>query len=307
MDEIRRAQRLTMTMSPIKSYPAAHRTIRQIVRGEYLNVNQQAMKGLRRQRMFLVATDLSDEAAYALEWTIGTVLKDGDTLLAIYAVDVDVGTGAAGGASNNESHAIGIGEGAKIMTDTAKDLRNLNAIESLTVPGAPRNAMQSVMGKVKDDSPARSRTPMRQDLSHMKRPERERWLATEQITERCISLLRKTRLQVRVVIEVFHCRSPRHMLTEVVSFLTLPAAPFSPPHLLHVTSNSTKSHTLPLSRSTTLTLPSSSSALAAVPRSKACSWAHSATISSPSRRCPSWSRARSCAPANSKTRSAAPA
>src|SRR5690606_26903458 len=32
---------------------------------------------------------LSSEAAYALEWTIGTVLRDGDTLLAISAMEED--------------------------------------------------------------------------------------------------------------------------------------------------------------------------------------------------------------------------
>ncbi len=42
-----------------------------------------------------MSTDLSDEAAYALEWTIGTVLRDGDTLLAVYAVDEGIGVAAS--------------------------------------------------------------------------------------------------------------------------------------------------------------------------------------------------------------------
>ena len=34
-------------------------------------------------------TDLSGEAQHALEWTIWTVLGDGDTPMAIYAIDQD--------------------------------------------------------------------------------------------------------------------------------------------------------------------------------------------------------------------------
>ena len=216
MDEIRRAQRLKLNISQIKSVSAAHRTIRQIVRGEYPLVHAEGKAGLRRQRVFLVATDLSDEAAYALEWTIGTVLKDGDTLLAVYAVDNDTGTGAG---PTEESSGIEIGEGAKAMKETAYDLRTLNNTETLPVSGAMKGALQTSTSRLKAESPAggRSRTPQRSDLSHMKKAERERWLATEAITDRCIALLRKTRLQVRIVIEVFNCRSPKHMLIEVVS------------------------------------------------------------------------------------------
>ena len=36
---------------------------------------------------YLVATDLSGEAQHALEWRIGMVLRNGDTLMAIYAID----------------------------------------------------------------------------------------------------------------------------------------------------------------------------------------------------------------------------
>jgi hypothetical protein len=219
MDEIRRAQRLTMNISQVKSVSAAHRTIRQITRGEYPLVHAEGKAGLRRQRVFLVATDLSDEAAYALEWTIGTVLKDGDTLLAVYAVDEEAKAEAG---TTGESSGIEIGEGAKAMKETAYDLRTLNSSESTTVSGAMKGALQA--SRLKAESPAggRSRTPQRPDLGHMKKAERERWLATEAITDRCIALLRKTRLQVRIVIEVFNCKSPKHMLIEVVSL-----APFS--------------------------------------------------------------------------------
>ncbi len=59
------------------------------------------------------------------------------------------------------------------------------------------------------------------DTRNMPRAERERMRATEDITHRCVKLLRKTRLQVRVVVEVIHCKSPKHLITEVVSLLFL--------------------------------------------------------------------------------------
>ena len=41
-------------------------------------------------RKYLVATHLSGEAQHALEWTIGMVLTDGDTLMGIYAINQEM-------------------------------------------------------------------------------------------------------------------------------------------------------------------------------------------------------------------------
>ncbi|KAG6379335.1 hypothetical protein JVT61DRAFT_11795 [Boletus reticuloceps] len=41
----------------------------------------------RRKRRYLVASDLSDESRYAVEWGIGTVLRDGDELLIVTVVE----------------------------------------------------------------------------------------------------------------------------------------------------------------------------------------------------------------------------
>jgi hypothetical protein len=198
------AQRMTMTLSPIHSTPSAHRCIRQILRGDYRKYQQEAEKGLRRQRMYLVATDLSEEAAYALEWTVGTVLRDGDTLLAVYAVDEEVGTGG-------EVNSIAIGEGANVMKDAAAIVRTLSNQDSL---GVPDTGLDN--GSV--DSSKRDATP---DVRKMNKSEKERYHAAEEITDRCVKLLRKTKLQVRVVVEVFHCKSPKHMITEVVSLRSI--------------------------------------------------------------------------------------
>lgn len=150
--------------------------------------------------MYLVATDLSSEAEYALEWTIGTVLRDGDTLLAVYAVDEEGGT--SGG-----SEGVEIGHGVDVVKDTASIVRSLTA-ENVSQDPIPRD----------------SNTPRVAygEREGMNKSERERFRAAEDISQRCVRLLRKTRLQVRVVVEVFHCKSPRHMITEVVSIPLTP-------------------------------------------------------------------------------------
>ena len=199
MDDLRRAQKLSLTISPIHSTPSAHRVIRQVIRGDYSHFQREAEEGRRRQRVYLVATDLSSEAEYALEWTIGTVLRDGDTLLAVYAVDEEGGTGGS-------SEGVEIGHGADVVKDTASIVGSL-AAESVSQGPVPR-----------DSSTARVAYGEREGMS---KSERERFRAAEDISQRCVRLLRKTRLQVRVVVEVFHCKSPRHMITEVVSDICL--------------------------------------------------------------------------------------
>ena len=199
--ELRAAQKLSMTMSNVHSTPSAHRVIRQIVRGDYAHFQREAEEGRKRQRMYLVATDISPEAEYALEWTIGTVLRDGDTLFAVYAVDEEnAATGGEGG--------VEIGRGADMVKDTASIIRGLQA----TVVPSPGPSPLARAGQIAD---ARSRSPAVYGSA-----EKERRRALEDISTRIVRLLRKTRLQVRVVVEVFHCKSPRHMITEVIDFLS---------------------------------------------------------------------------------------
>ncbi|KAF2860683.1 adenine nucleotide alpha hydrolases-like protein, partial [Piedraia hortae CBS 480.64] len=194
--ELREAQKLTLTMSAIHNTPAAHRVIRQIIRGDYVRLQQEAAAGKRRQRMYLVATDLSPESEYALEWTIGTVLRDGDTLFAVYASDLE---SLAGGADEG---GVEIGHGAEMVKDTAQIV---NALPNANVPQSPGPSNLAPRSLSRGQfSPAVS----------------ERYRAIEDISQRCIHLLRKTRLQVRIVVEVFHCKSPRHMMTELIDYLS---------------------------------------------------------------------------------------
>jgi nucleotide-binding universal stress UspA family protein len=199
-NELIAAQKLSLTMSQIHSTPSAHRVIRQIIRGDFEYFQKQAETGHQRQRMYLVATDISPEAEYALEWTIGTVLRDGDTLFAVYAADEEsVGAGEVG---------LQVGHGA----DSVRDIADVVKFLQLS-PQAPASPGPSPLAKENAE---------KADASHNIPPsaENERRRALEEISSRCIRLLRKTRLQVRVVVEVFHCKSPRHMITEVIDFLT---------------------------------------------------------------------------------------
>ena len=90
--DLKKAQNLSINMSTIDN-SVPNRVIRTIVRGDFALVQEEADQGRLRQRKYLVATDLSEESVYALEWTIGTILRDGDTLYAVYAVDEETGTG----------------------------------------------------------------------------------------------------------------------------------------------------------------------------------------------------------------------
>ncbi|PUU75873.1 hypothetical protein B9Z19DRAFT_920566, partial [Tuber borchii] len=83
------AQQIDMILSPITSTPETRRAIRTIWHGEYESIVKGAEEGNERVRKYLVATDLSGEAQQAREWTIGTVLRNRDTLVAIYAIDQD--------------------------------------------------------------------------------------------------------------------------------------------------------------------------------------------------------------------------
>jgi nucleotide-binding universal stress UspA family protein len=204
ISDIRRAQKLAILVTPVTSTPETQRSVRTIYRGDFTQMQKEAEEDQRRVRKYLVATDLSEEAAHALEWTIGTVLRDGDTLLAIYCVDED--TGIIPESGSGTADALSIDKQAESIAAAAKSLpSHLTAISShLPSPlgsGTPRSGV--------------SASPMTRDRSHA---EQERYRAVEDITDRVSKLLRKTKLQVRVVIEVIHCKSPKHLICEVIDY-----------------------------------------------------------------------------------------
>lgn len=201
---------MSINISPIdNSIP--HRVIKTIIRGEFSGMQQEAEEGSRRLRTYLVATDLSDEAAYALEWTIGTVLRDGDTLLAVYAVDEESGTGKGG--DSDSVHGVPIGEGAQAMQETAALVGKLTA----ATQDPPLNLGPSPLGQTSRQPSSKTHSRgVSTDSRYMSKPEQERYHAIEEISQTCIRFLRKTKLQVRIAVEVIHCKSPKYMITEAV-------------------------------------------------------------------------------------------
>jgi nucleotide-binding universal stress UspA family protein len=205
LTDIKRAQKLSVNMTPIVSTPGTSRCVRTIYRGDFAKMQTEAHENQRRVRKYLVATDLSDEAAHALEWTIGTVLRDGDTLLAIYCVDEELGIApndASGDDLNMAAQAAAIVASAKSAVSTP--ILSATPIPSPLGPG------------MRLDSSA-SASP---DGRERGRLEQERYRAVQDITERVSKLLRKTKLQVKVVIEVIHCKSPKHLITEVIDYIS---------------------------------------------------------------------------------------
>ena len=203
LDDIRRAQKLSFSMTNIISTVEAHRAVRIVYRGEYNKIAQHAEEEHRRLRKYLVATDLSDESTHALEWAIGTVLRDGDTLIAIYCVDEETG--------------IVTGDGAAVPDDPRAMKEQAAAINSMTTSKSAPGGLH-LKGESLANTPGQSPSSSLRG-SEWNRAEEERRHAVRGITDRVVRLLRKTQLQVRVVVEVLHCKNPKHLITEVIDLV----------------------------------------------------------------------------------------
>ncbi|KAL1865097.1 hypothetical protein VTK73DRAFT_5507 [Phialemonium thermophilum] len=221
LTDIKRAQRLAFSMTPVINTPEAHRAIRIIARGDYSRVVRDAEEEHRWLRKYLVATDLSEESTHALEWAVGTVLRDGDTLIAIYCVDEETGilAGGEGGGGNGGGTAT-----PQQVPDDPKAMREqAAAINAVSLAGGGKTGLaasssmpslslrSSPLVHVTDTSS--SPAPSSKERS---KAEEERFRAVQDITDRVTKLLRKTRLQVRVIVEVIHCKNPKHLITEVI-------------------------------------------------------------------------------------------
>jgi nucleotide-binding universal stress UspA family protein len=213
MDDIKRAQNLSFTMTNVLETPEAHRAIRIIYRGDFTRIVQAAEEENHRLRKYLVATDLSDESTHALEWAIGTVLRDGDTLVAIYCIDEETGIAAAEVQVPDEPKAIKEQAAAiNLMTNTKLVPAQTNLVSEFKRTSAFYLRSDSNAG-----TPTGSPAPLYRNDRF--KAEQERSRAVQQITDKVLRLLRKTRLQVRVIVEVLHCKNPRHLVTEVIDVI----------------------------------------------------------------------------------------
>lgn len=145
--DAKKAAEMEMAISPVHSNINCKRVIRTMCRGDLPKLGDPSTP---RQKSFIVSTDLSPEATHALEWTIGTVIRDGNVLYVVCTYEDDLSD--------------------KEVTANFQENERLQAIDKMT------------------NSVSR--------------------------------LLKKTRLQVHVVLEVIHCKSPKHMLTEIIDHVT---------------------------------------------------------------------------------------
>ncbi|KAL3474943.1 hypothetical protein BJX99DRAFT_259864 [Aspergillus californicus] len=200
--DIKRAQQLSIQMSNIDN-TVRNRSIRTIVRGDYTNMQEDIEGSRRRRRKYLVTTDLSEESVYALEWTIGTILRDGDTMFAVFAMHEETGTQ--------------IGEGAKATQDVAAVVGSQTAETVRKTQNDPNPApSRTLLGRLGQGTDSR---PGSVDSRGMSKAEAERSHAVQIISQTCVRLLRKTLLQVRIAVEVIHCKSPKNMITEAIDGL----------------------------------------------------------------------------------------
>ncbi|KAH8159812.1 hypothetical protein CIB48_g8425 [Xylaria polymorpha] len=217
VNAIKAAQNLQLSLTPIISTPEVNRSIRIIYRGEFSKIQKEAEEEHRRLRKYLVATDLSDESTHALEWAIGTVLRDGDTLLAMYCMDEET-SGSADPSSSLPDDPKAMKEQAAAVSAMAK-ATNARASQGSSSPSsfAFNRATNSPRLRAADGgSAASSPAPGSRGKSRL---EEERERAAVDITERVSKLLRKTQLQVRVIVEVVHCKNPKHLITEVIDLV----------------------------------------------------------------------------------------
>ncbi|EEB09246.1 usp family protein [Schizosaccharomyces japonicus yFS275] len=77
------AKSMSVDIGVARWIKAANRTLRHIRRGDF----ETAAKNSKRNSTYLVAIDLSAESLYALEWAVGVLLRDGDTLIAVDVID----------------------------------------------------------------------------------------------------------------------------------------------------------------------------------------------------------------------------
>ncbi|KAK3303267.1 uncharacterized protein B0T15DRAFT_402388 [Chaetomium strumarium] len=213
LTDIKRAQKLSFAMTQIMDTPEAHRTIQIITRGEYSKLVQEAEEEHRPPRKYLVATDLSEESTHALEWAIGTVLRDGDTLLAIYCVDEETGIGGGDNAQVPDEPRAMKEQAAAINTVTSSKTPITGSGTNLPLRPSP------LISRVSDPGLGNSVSPAPSLSKERSKAEEERYRAVQAISDRVTKLLRKTRLQVRVVVEVLHCKNPKHLITEVIDLV----------------------------------------------------------------------------------------
>lgn len=193
-DEIKTAQRMAVQLTDVFSDGDVDRSVQVIYRGDFSRVAGAAVEEHKTLRKYLVATDMSEHSAHALEWAVGTVLRDGDTLVVVRCLDAESDDNGGGGA--------GLGQAQGRAS-------SISALASALGSG----------GNNGGDSASASSGPDRLEGASADRKEGERRAVLEDLTAKLSKLLRRTKLQVRVIVEVIHCRNPKHLVLEMIDFI----------------------------------------------------------------------------------------
>lgn len=200
-----------MRISPIdEKIPNRH--VKMILRGawgSFQDHDEEEHEYRHEPRLYLVCSDLSNEATYALEWTVGTLLKDGDTLLAISAIEDEHAPKLA----EHEEPSLEISmESLKAAQETNSTMSMLTRQTTNQEESALPEKKHLVPAYIARDERSRSRSGRATD-----RKADDRIKAVEKLESDLLRFVRKTTLQVRCMIEVIHCRSPRHLILNAVS------------------------------------------------------------------------------------------
>jgi hypothetical protein len=206
---IRKAKSLGLNESQLDTtVPGRH--VQMVLRGNWAQFQQEAEAGKRTTRLYLLCSDMSVEASYAMEWVVGTMMRDGDTLLAIYAMEDE----NAAKTTESEREVL-TAEGNKAGKDASE------VMATLTRQTTQGGGSSSGWGKEAKYTPAIEAESLTGsvDARKVSRKEMDRLKAVEALKNDFLKLVRKTPLQVRCMIEVIHCKSPKHLILGAVCFL----------------------------------------------------------------------------------------
>ena len=207
---IRKAKTLGLNESQLDTtVPGRH--VQMMIRGNWAQFNQEAEAGERSSRLYLLCSDLSVEASYAMEWVVGTMMRDGDTVLAIYAMEDENAVKVADKIPEAEREVL-IAEGNKAGKG-ASDI--MDALTRQTTQGGGTSFGLSKEARFIPATEAESLTGS-VDARKLSRKEMDRLKAVEALKNEFLKLVRKTTLQVRCMIEVIHSKSPKHLILGAV-------------------------------------------------------------------------------------------
>ncbi|KAI8969617.1 hypothetical protein BD414DRAFT_510883 [Trametes punicea] len=173
----RKSTRPHDTMALVTSRPVFQRdrcTIT-VTHGDPERVRQETGKPGKR---YVLASDLSEESRYALEWGIGTVLRDSDELIIVTVVE-------------NESKSM---------------LPTVYLLPTETVPADDRAL------------PVDPVIPNPADRATKLRAQQERQALAYILVRQATSLLQRTRLNVSVQCQAWHAKNSRHMILDIVDY-----------------------------------------------------------------------------------------